>query len=220
MHSPFVFDFILQVLNNKSGYQPPLQLEILRKQLRQDETLLTVEDLGAGSRVQAAKQKTIRHIARTAVKPKKYSQLLFRMVKHYQPQTILELGTSLGLSTAYMAAANPDATIITIEGSTEIQQQAQKNFNTLDMGFIKSLQGAFDDVLPHVLQTIPILTWRILMATTACNPHFLILSCCSKNELTCPFSFLMTSIGVRRWKKPGAPSKNTRMCAIPSTCFF
>jgi predicted O-methyltransferase YrrM len=154
MHSPFVFDFILHVLNNKSGYQPPHQLERLRKQLQRDDTVLTIEDLGAGSRVQAAKQKTIRQIVRTAVKPKKYSQLLFRMVKHYQPQTILELGTSLGLSTAYMAAANPAATTITIEGSAEIQQQAQKNFNALNMGFIKSLPGSFDNLLPQVLQTV------------------------------------------------------------------
>lgn len=154
MHSPFVFDFILHVLNNKNGYQPPPHLETLRRKLLHDHTILTIEDLGAGSRVQAANQKTIRQIARTAVKPKKYSQLLFRLVKHYQPQTVLELGTSLGISTAYMAAANPAANITTIEGSTEIQQRAETNFQALNMSFIKSLQGPFDALLPQVLEAV------------------------------------------------------------------
>lgn len=153
MHSPFVYDFILHVLNNKSGYTPPQAIEQLRKQLLHDRTVLMVEDFGAGSR-KPTKQKTIRQIAKTAVKPKKYSLLLYRMVRHYQPQTILELGTSLGLTTAYMAAANPQATLITIEGSRAIQQQALRNFQTLGMEFLKSLQGNFDVRLPEVLAAV------------------------------------------------------------------
>lgn len=154
MHSPFVFNFILHVLNNKSGYEPPLQIEALRTSLLQDHSIITINDLGAGSRVKSSKQKTIRQIAKTAVKPKKWSLFLFRLVKHYSPQTIIELGTSLGISTAYMAAANLQATIITIEGSPEIQKRASKNFNELHMGFIKSLQGPFDVVLPQVLTSV------------------------------------------------------------------
>lgn len=153
IHSPFAFDFILHVLNNKSGYTPPLHIEALRKELLRDHSIITIEDLGAGSRV-ASKQKTIRQVAKTAVKPKKYGQLLYRLVKHYKPQTIIELGTSLGISTAYMAAANPAATMITIEGSREIYTRAVQNFKALDMGFIKSLHGPFDVVLPEVLSTV------------------------------------------------------------------
>jgi predicted O-methyltransferase YrrM len=155
MHSPFVYDFIRNVLNNKSSYTPPPEIEQLRKRLLQDHTVLQVEDLGAGSRI-AAKQKTVKQIARTAVKPKKWSHLLYRLVTHYQPHTIIELGTSLGITTAYLTAANPDATIITIEGSTAIQQRAQQHFNSLNMEFIKSLPGNFDTVLPEVLASLEI----------------------------------------------------------------
>ena len=86
MHSPFVFDFVLHVLNDKRGYNSPQEIENLRTKLLKDDTLLTIHDLGAGSRVQSSKQRTVRSLARSAVKPKKYSQLLFRLVKHYQPK--------------------------------------------------------------------------------------------------------------------------------------
>lgn len=154
MHSPFVFDFVRCVLNNKNRYEPPAQIEALRNILLQDKTLLPIEDLGAGSRVHASTQKNIRQIAKTAVKPKKFGRFFYRLVGHYHPKTILELGTSLGISTAYMAAAAPQATIITIEGSLHVQQRAVKNFETLGMGFIKSLHGAFDAVLPQVLGSV------------------------------------------------------------------
>jgi predicted O-methyltransferase YrrM len=154
MHSPFVFDFILHVLNNKKGYVPPAAIEALRKKLLQDNTVLFIEDLGAGSRVQAASQKKVQQIARTAVKGEKYGKLLYRVVRHYNPKTIIELGTSLGLSTAYMAAANNSATVYTIEGSPVIQQRAAENFGELQLRYIKSLTGSFDAVLPQVLNAV------------------------------------------------------------------
>ena len=154
MHSPFVFDFILHVLNNKRGYTPPPAIKAVRKKLLRDNTLLLIEDLGAGSRVQTASQKTVRQIARTAVKGEKYGKLLYRVVRHYNPKTIIELGTSLGISTAYMAAANKEATIYTIEGSPVIQQRAAANFKELQLPSIKSLPGAFDSVLPQVLDAV------------------------------------------------------------------
>ncbi|MGZ8537000.1 MAG: O-methyltransferase [Flavisolibacter sp.] len=150
MHSPFVFDFILNVLNNKSNYQPPDDIEALRKFLLEDERIIEIEDLGAGSRIHTSKQKSVATLARTAVKPKKYAQLLFRLVKHYQPKNIVELGTSLGITTAYISKANPDATIISIEGSKNIQQLAIENFKKLNCTNIQSFQGNFDDVLPTV----------------------------------------------------------------------
>lgn len=154
MHSPFVFQFILHVLNNNSGYEAPVAVEALRSELLIDERLLDIEDLGAGSRVAARKQRTVRNLAKTAVKPKKYGQLLYRLVKHYQPQNIVELGTSLGLTTAYLATANPDANIVTIEGSEAVHRIAKDNFNTLHLQNIEALHGNFDTVLPQVMPTM------------------------------------------------------------------
>jgi predicted O-methyltransferase YrrM len=150
MHSPFVFDFILNVLNNKSNFIAPVEIEQLRKALSHDQRMIEVEDLGAGSRINTSKQRTVTELARTALKPKKYAQLLYRLVKHYQPATIVELGTSLGITTAYFSKANPMAAITSVEGSPGIRNIAIENFEKLRCTNIKSLQGEFDSLLPTV----------------------------------------------------------------------
>jgi len=157
MHSPFVFDFILNVLNNKAGYHPTGVSENLRRQLLNNKSVLELQDLGAGSRVDKQKQKTVAELAKAAVKPKKYSQLLFRLVKHYQPSTIIELGTSLGITTSYLAEANPNATIITIEGSQPIYEIAISNFKKLELQNITALNGNFNTMLPSVISQLPVI---------------------------------------------------------------
>ncbi len=151
MHSPFVFDFIQNVLNNRKNYKPPSAIEFLRKELRKDDTVIEVKDLGAGSRKENAHKKKISKITATAVKPKKYGQFLYRLCSHYQPQTILELGTSLGITTAYLASANQRADVTTIEGSPAIADLAQQNFHKLGLQNITAVTGNFDDVLPKIV---------------------------------------------------------------------
>jgi predicted O-methyltransferase YrrM len=155
MHSPFVFDFILNVLNNKANYQTPTEIEQLRKQVLSDNRLIEIQEMGAGSRMHASKQRTIRQIAKSALKSKRLAQVLFRLVKHYQPQTIVELGTSLGITTSYLSKANPASSIITIEGSDSIASIANENFQKLNCTNIQQLRGNFDDVLPSVVDQLP-----------------------------------------------------------------
>ncbi|MBB1285946.1 class I SAM-dependent methyltransferase [Flavisolibacter sp. BT320] len=154
MHSPFVFQFILHVLNNRSNYLPPVEIEVVRKQLLQDKRMLQIDDFGAGSRVAKTKQRTVSEAAGAALKSKKYAQLLYRLVKHYQPLTILELGTSLGITTSYFAAANPLANILTIEGSKAIADVAAENFSKLGCTNIKQRIGNFDDLLPDAIRQL------------------------------------------------------------------
>jgi predicted O-methyltransferase YrrM len=156
MHSPFVFDFILHVLNNKNHYTPSASIEQVRKKLLYDGRLLQIEDMGAGSRIHSTKEKKVKDLAATALKPKKYAQLLYRLVKHYLPGTIIELGTSLGVTTSYLSAANPQGNITTIEGSEAIRKVAIENFKKLALNNIHSLQGNFDTVLPEILQQYPL----------------------------------------------------------------
>ncbi len=161
MHSPFVFGFILNVLNNKQGYEMPSEVEALRQQLLINERPLEIKDFGAGSRTAASKQRSVKQIAASALKPKKYAQVLYRLARYYQPKNILELGTSLGITTSYLSKAVPGAIITTIEGSTAIAAIAQKNFELLDLKNIHLLTGNFDSVLPSVLNT-PIPGLRLL----------------------------------------------------------
>ncbi|MES1217721.1 MAG: class I SAM-dependent methyltransferase [Bacteroidota bacterium] len=151
IHSPFVFDFIKNVLNDKKEYPEYEMIEDLRQELLKDQTLLTIEDLGAGSSVNKSKQRRISSIAKSVVKQKKYSQLLFRIVKRYKPGSILELGTSLGITTSYIAAGNPDAKIITMEGAGEVANIAKQNFTTLKLQNIQLAEGNFENTLPSVV---------------------------------------------------------------------
>jgi predicted O-methyltransferase YrrM len=154
MHSPFVFDFILNVLNNKSNYQPPAEIEQLRQQLLTDKRLIKIEDLGAGSRIHSSNQRVAAQIARAALKPKRLAQVLFRLARHYQPQTVIELGTSLGITTSYLSKANPESSIITIEGNESIASIAKENFQKLNCTNIQLLQGHFDRFLPEAISEL------------------------------------------------------------------
>jgi len=155
MHSPFVFDFILNVLNNKSNYQPPAEIEDVRRRLLKDKRIIKIEEMGAGSRTSSSKQRPVSQVARAALKSKRLAQVLFRLVKHYQASTIIELGTSLGITTCYLSKANPAASIITIEGNPPTAACAKENFQKLNCENIQVQQGNFDNVLPHLLSQVP-----------------------------------------------------------------
>ena len=151
IHSPFVFDFIKNVLNDRRTFYSYEKIEALRKRLFDDKTVLHVDDFGAGSAVSSTKERSISSIARHAAKSEKLSQLLFRIVHHYMPETVLELGTSLGISSAYMAAAAPNAKVITIEGAPSVAKAAKDHHRLLQLNNIDVKTGKFDDVLPVVL---------------------------------------------------------------------
>lgn len=155
IHSPFIFKFVTEVLNDKTDYGDYSKAEGLRKQMLNNRTVLEVEDFGAGSSVSKTNKRTIASIAKNAAKPKKYGQLLYRITKKYQSKTILELGTSLGITTSYLSLAKQDAKIITLEGSSAIANKAKENFGTLELKNIELIEGNFDNTLSSVLNGIP-----------------------------------------------------------------
>ena len=154
IHSPFVFDFIIQVLNDDRGFYPYKKIERLRNNLKTDTTVLEVEDYGAGSVVSKTKRRTISEIAKSALKPKKFGQLMFRMVDFYSPKIILELGTSLGITTAYLASANSKTNVVTMEGAKSIAEVAANNLVSLGLENVSLVLGNFDETLAPTLAKI------------------------------------------------------------------
>ncbi|HEV8080901.1 MAG TPA: class I SAM-dependent methyltransferase [Chitinophagaceae bacterium] len=154
IHSPFVFDFIKNVLNDKKEYSIFPVIEKLRKDLLKNENIIDVVDFGAGSSMLAYNKRKVKDIARSSLKPKKFSQLLFRIAKYYNPQTIVELGTSLGVTTAYLANANKNNEVFTLEGSKNIAEVAQSNFQKLELRNIRLTRGNFDDTLNETLSLV------------------------------------------------------------------
>ena len=154
VHSPFVFDLLLGTIYNRKAYYSYKSIENIRKELLLSKQTVNCVDLGAGSHIQNKASRSISEIATISAKPSKYAQLLFRLVNRFQPKTILELGTSLGISSAYMASANSGSKLITIEGCNEIAAIAKQNFKKLKLENIRQSIGNFDEVLPDALKKI------------------------------------------------------------------
>lgn len=147
IHSPFVFDFVKNVLNDNKHYLCYKTVELLRARLLHDSRLIAVQDMGAGSAITTGRQRKISAIARHAVKPKKFGQLLFRIIRYYQPRTIIELGTSLGITTSYLALASPSSSVITLEGASTVADIAKQQFKKLSLNNIQLREGDFNDTL-------------------------------------------------------------------------
>lgn len=154
MHSPFVFHFITKVLNNKEIFSGYKKIEKVRKKLLADRSMLSIEDYGAGSAVSKKKERTVASITKNAAKAKKYGQLLYRIVKEYQPETIVELGTSVGITTSYLSLANPLAKIFTLEGAPSVAAIAKNNFQKLDLKNITVVEGDFGRTLSSVFNQL------------------------------------------------------------------
>lgn len=154
VHSPFVFNFIKFILRDKRKFYCYTQVESLRDSLLHDATVIAVEDFGAGSSVIRSNRRKVSAIASSSLKPKKFAQLLFRIVNYYQPEVIVELGTSFGITTAYLASGNNRARVYTCEGSTAIAAIAQQQFNRLGLQNTFLLQGDFTKTLPVLLETL------------------------------------------------------------------
>ena len=140
IHSPFVFEFYNEVLK-KSKMSANPEIEALRKQLLADNSSIEITDFGAGSRKHDSNQRKISDLAKHAAVTKKYGQLLRRIMSYYKLDSALELGTSLGIGTAYLA--DEGAAVVTLEGCPNIAARAQLNFNQLKKENINLMQGEF-----------------------------------------------------------------------------
>lgn len=147
IHSPFVYELNKDVFREKTSFYAFRDIESIRAKLLLTDQKIKVEDLGAGSRKDNASHRRIKDIARYALKPTKKAQLMFRLVNHLKPETILELGTSLGVTTAYLAKAAPKAKIVTIEGSPEIAKIAELNFGKLEISNVEQSVNSFENAL-------------------------------------------------------------------------
>ena len=150
VHSPFVYSFIQKVLLDKKLTISADAIESVRAQLLKDKTQIQVWDRGAGSRQNDTPTRAINQIAATALKPKKYSQLIHRLVAYFNPINVIEMGTSLGITTAYIAAATK-APVITMEGAPTIAAKAKDNFKKLGFEHIEVVEGDFEHTLPLVV---------------------------------------------------------------------
>ncbi len=146
LHSPFVFDLYNEVLKDKLLPADVHEIEAWRNKLRRDKSMITVNDLGAGSKVNSGKNRTIGSIVSSAVKPKKQAAFLFRLSEFMKSRNILELGASLGITTAYLAS-NATARITTIEGAQQIAHGCENTLRHLNRNNVQLICSPFQQYL-------------------------------------------------------------------------
>lgn len=145
IHSPFVYDLVTNCIYNKKKYNPYKSLNQYRMKLYANDTKILVKDYGAGSRVTKNNNRKISRIAKTAGITKKRALLLYRLTNYFQPSSILELGTSLGLATSALSLGNPNSKIITIEGCPKTALITKKHFETFNLKNIDLRINNFKD---------------------------------------------------------------------------
>lgn len=146
VHSPFVFNLITKCFYDT---KPKPEYEVLknyRNSLLKNKNTIEVTDFGAGSKVFKSNTRQISQIVKTAGISTKRAELLFRITNYFQPETILEIGTSLGLATSALALGNPKAKTTTLEGcpnTMAIAQNQLQSFNTKNVELVVTEFSAY-----------------------------------------------------------------------------
>ncbi len=154
IHSPFLFELVNEVFRDKRSFYCFDEIEKIRGSLLADATLISENHYGEKSKVLDSRERSLRDIARTASLPAEYGELLFRLVNHFRPENILELGTGTGISTLYLASAAAAAPVTSLEGSPTLSKIAQRNLSKLSLNNVQIITGNFADTLPVALQQL------------------------------------------------------------------
>lgn len=149
IHSPFVYTFYKTILSHQH-IDNTKSLATIRKSLANDHTLLNIKDFGTGFN----HQKTLSSLnSKVAIRPK-YGQVLYELVTHFQPKNIIEIGTSIGISSSYLALGNPSAIKYCLEGSEAPLHFAKNLHHDLGLKSMKYKLGNFSEILPSLLETL------------------------------------------------------------------
>ncbi len=150
VHSPFVFDLVTNCFYDKTNYFEYESLKDYRDSLLENHNTIQVIDFGAGSRVFKSNLRKISSIAKNAGISKKRAKLLFRVVRYFQPESILEIGTSLGLATSTLSLGNQKSKIISLEGCPNTMEIAKKQCQKQNLKNIEFVNTEFSKYLKTI----------------------------------------------------------------------
>ena len=156
IHSPYLFRLVRFVLRDENAYYCFRDIERRRELLLACEDSLGVVDYGsAGSPEGLHVQRRVCDIAKNHLESARVGQVLFRIVnflheEEKRPLQILELGTSLGITTAYLASVDSRNKVVTMEGSEAVLRVAQGVWRMLKLENIEWIQGNIDDTLYNI----------------------------------------------------------------------
>ncbi|HEY0045663.1 MAG TPA: class I SAM-dependent methyltransferase [Flavobacterium sp.] len=147
LHSPFLFDLATKCLYDKNQYQEYKLLQNYRQDLLSNDSVISIKDFGAGSRVFKSNERQIKKIAHNSGISAERAKVLFRIVQYFQPKEMLELGTSLGIATAALASGNENSQVISLEGCPETAAVATTQLKKHGFDNYEIIVGEFDAYL-------------------------------------------------------------------------
>ena len=149
VHSPYLFEWVRMVMDDKNSYYVWAAIERVREQMLVDERMIDFVDYGSGQlstvncqlSTESGYRRKVCDIAKHSLAKKKYAQMLARLVNWMGDRvmdngkglTIVELGTSLGVTTAYLAAMDAKNTVLTYEGCEAVAAVAKENWKRLGL---------------------------------------------------------------------------------------
>ena len=151
VHSPFVYHLVINCLYKRSNKKWKLFLNE-KQLLLKNKQKITVNEFGAGSNFFKSKERSIAKIAKIAGISDKKASLLIGLVNYFKPSNILEIGTSIGLSTFAIKIANKYSKIITLEGCEETSKVAHQLFDKHKFNDIDIITGDFTETLPQIVK--------------------------------------------------------------------
>jgi predicted O-methyltransferase YrrM len=154
VHPPFAYNLLTEVILDKKFKQEYILPETIRRKMLKSDITIEVNDLGAGSFENSKSIRKIKNIAKNSLKSPKYAQLIYRLAKHFNPNSIIEIGTSLGITSAYLAQAIPNGKVFTIEGCEKTAAIASQNFLNHHIPNIEIINNNFEDALPCILKEL------------------------------------------------------------------
>jgi predicted O-methyltransferase YrrM len=151
IHSPFVFNLVSHVFRNKIDPDIVSNIEKVRKEMISGMRSAERNSTGAGSEIITNISVKVQDTARYSVIPRKYGVLLSNMAAEFGAPYILEVSTSPGVSTLYLASS-VNTVVKTIENSPEAIEIAKKNFGVSGLKNIDILTGPPEEVLPVLFE--------------------------------------------------------------------
>jgi len=150
VQSPFVYNFVTKCLYDKTNFNYYSKLKAYQNTLKDNNTTIEINDLGAGSKVTRSNIRKISSIAKNVGTTPFRARLLCRVVHYFEFETILELGTSLGIATHAMHFGNPNAHITTVEGCSNISAFTKNSFKQFNLKNIDVITGDFNEVIQNL----------------------------------------------------------------------
>jgi 16S rRNA G527 N7-methylase RsmG len=150
VHSPFVFNLISKVIDERNPYYSFEDIELVRLCFKFDETIISYKDIIS----QKEKKITIGNaIYKKTLSPKK-GALLFRLANYFKAKNILQIGSGMGIPTLYLTSYSKNINCLVLESEESFSEIAKK---VIKKGSDKNIEvrvGEYKDTLQEALSDL------------------------------------------------------------------